>query len=79
LASPSREGFPATLFHCGALCRLGELGRITTGEVLDEASRAGRTAASFPAAAEDYFRDMDGGGSLTREEIQDRRVPRGLS
>ena len=44
------------------------------GEVLDEASRAGRTAASFPAAAEDYFHDMDGGGSLTREEIQGRNT-----
>ena len=44
------------------------------GEVLDEASRAGRTAASFPAAAEDYFHDMDGGGGLTREEIQGRNT-----
>ena len=44
------------------------------GEVLDEASRAGRTAASFPAAAEDYFHDMDGGGALTREEIQGRNT-----
>jgi hypothetical protein len=44
------------------------------GQVLDEASRAGRTAASFPAASEDYFHDMDGGGSLTREEIQGRNT-----
>src|SRR5437763_1005933 len=31
------------------------------GTVQDEALRAGRTADSFPAAAEDYFADMDGG------------------
>ena len=31
------------------------------GTVKDEAMRAGRTAASFPAADEDYFEDMDGG------------------
>src|SRR4051794_36892899 len=30
------------------------------GTVLDEAMQAGRTAASFPAADEDYFHDMDG-------------------
>ena len=31
------------------------------GTVQDEAMRAGRAAASFPAADEDYFADMDGG------------------
>ena len=31
------------------------------GAVKDEAMLAGRTAASFPAADEDYFADMDGG------------------
>ena len=44
------------------------------GEVLDEASRAGRTAASFPAATEDYFHDMDGGGQLDPAEIQGRNT-----
>ena len=44
------------------------------GRVLDEAMRANRTAESFPAADEDYFRDMDGGLSLTREEIQGRNM-----
>jgi hypothetical protein len=51
-----------------------EKGRPRAGEVLDEASRAGRAPASFPAAAEDYFHDMDGGRSLTREEIQGRNT-----
>jgi len=44
------------------------------GRVLDEASRAGRTVASFPAADEDYFHDMDDGLALTREEIQGRNT-----
>lgn len=34
------------------------------GHVLDEALLAGRNAASFPAADEDYFHDMDGGIDL---------------
>ncbi|HSX80975.1 MAG TPA: hypothetical protein VLQ80_20695, partial [Candidatus Saccharimonadia bacterium] len=38
------------------------------GEVQDEAMRVGRTAQSFPAAAEDYFRDMDGGYKLRNAE-----------
>jgi hypothetical protein len=42
------------------------------GTVLDEAMRASRTAASFPAADEDYFHDMDGALPLTKEEIQGR-------
>src|SRR5258708_734111 len=42
------------------------------GQVLDEAKRAGLTPASFRAAGEDYFRDMDGGIALTPEEIQGR-------
>jgi hypothetical protein len=35
------------------------------GHVMDEAMRANRTAATFPAADEDYFHDMDGGIDLT--------------
>jgi hypothetical protein len=61
---------------CALLTLVGGCGRDhpRPGQVLDEASRAGRTAASFPAAAEDYFHDMDGGASLTREEIQGRNT-----
>ncbi len=44
------------------------------GHVLDEASRVGRSVESFPAADEDYFHDMDGGITLTREEIQGRNT-----
>ncbi|HVW77593.1 MAG TPA: hypothetical protein VHB45_08260 [Alloacidobacterium sp.] len=44
------------------------------GQVQDEAMRAGRTAASFPAADEDYFHDMDGGIALTSDEIKGRNM-----
>jgi cytochrome c5 len=44
------------------------------GEVQDEARLAGRSAASFPAADEDYFHDMDGGVALTPEEIKGRNM-----
>src|SRR6202165_1152610 len=44
------------------------------GTVRDEALRAGRTAASFPAADEDYFGDMDGGNKLSPEEIRGRNT-----
>ena len=40
----------------------------------DEALRAGRDAASFVHADEDYFHDMDGGIALTREEIVGRNM-----
>ena len=36
------------------------------GPQLDEAKTVGRTAESFPAADENYFRDMDGGIDLCR-------------
>jgi hypothetical protein len=42
--------------------------------VQDEARRAGRAAGSFPAADEDYFHDMDGGISLTSDEIKGRNT-----
>ncbi len=45
-----------------------------SGKVQDEAMRAGRDAASFPAADEDYFKDMDGGIALTKEEVQGRNM-----
>jgi len=42
------------------------------GQVQDEAKLAGRSASSFPAADEDYFHDMDGGITLTGDEIKGR-------
>jgi len=44
------------------------------GDVLDEARLAGRTAASFPHATEDYFHDMDGGIALTPQEVAGRNM-----
>jgi len=45
-----------------------------SGQVLDEAKAVGRDAASFPAADEDYFRDMDGGIALTPDEVRGRNM-----
>ena len=42
------------------------------GSVKDEALMVGRMAASFPAADENYFKDMDGGVELTVNEIKGR-------
>jgi len=44
------------------------------GEVQDEAKIAGRDAASFPHAGEDYFKDMDNGVALSPEEIKGRNM-----
>src|SRR5262249_14547462 len=49
-------------------------GRDRAGHVLDEASRAGRSAESFPGAGEDYFRAMDGGVALTPDEVKGRNT-----
>ena len=46
----------------------------TPGHVLDEALAAGRPAESFPAADEDYFRDMDDGTALTTAEVRGRNT-----
>ncbi|HEY7221768.1 MAG TPA: hypothetical protein VH985_25575, partial [Candidatus Binatia bacterium] len=42
------------------------------GTVKDEALMVGRTAESFPAADEDYFKGMDGAAELTVNEIKGR-------
>jgi hypothetical protein len=48
------------------------------GSVADEARRAGRAAQSFPAADEDYFREMDqnkdGLVALTANEVKGRNA-----
>lgn len=45
-----------------------------SGHVQDEAMTVNRTAASLPAADEDYFHDMDGGITLTADEIKGRNT-----
>src|SRR5579864_3851868 len=41
-------------------------------QAIDEARQAGRDAASFPAADEDYYHDMDGGLTLTKSQVVGR-------
>lgn len=45
-----------------------------SGSVVDEARLSNREASSFPAADEDYFRDMDGRVALTADEIKGRNT-----
>ena len=52
----------------------GEATKPRPGRVLDEAARAGRQPASFPAAEEDYFHEMDGAISLSTDEIKGRNM-----
>ena len=68
---PLRAGM-VILIGSLALAACGSTPR--SGKVLDEAMRANRTAASFPAADEDYFKEMDGGIPLTPEEVQGRNM-----
>jgi cytochrome c5 len=42
--------------------------------VVDRAKAAGKTAADFPQAADDYFKDMDGGIALTPDEARGRNT-----
>ena len=44
------------------------------GEIQDEARLVNRAAASFPAADEDYFAEMDGGAKLSPEEVKGRNT-----
>jgi len=45
-----------------------------SGEVQDEATVAGRDVASFPAAGEDYFHDMDNGVALSPDQAAGRNM-----
>ncbi|HSB45287.1 MAG TPA: hypothetical protein VLD60_09760, partial [Nitrospira sp.] len=46
----------------------------TPGTVVDEARLGNRSVASFPAADEDYFADMEGGAKLSPEEAKGRNT-----
>lgn len=59
-------GFAVLIASCAVPAR--------TAGVSDEATVAGRTAPSFPAADEDYFHGMDGGLPLTPAEIRGRNT-----
>src|ERR1700739_2988963 len=69
-----RAGRAALLAGLACLLIAGCSREPQPGTVLDEARQAGRTAASFPQAADDYFHDMDGGVQLTPDEIKGRNM-----
>ena len=56
------------------VCRIFKHEGPRPGEAVDEARQGQRSAASLPAADEDYFHDMDGGVQLTTEEIRGRNT-----
>ncbi|HTV46436.1 MAG TPA: hypothetical protein VMF05_14080 [Stellaceae bacterium] len=60
--------FPALL----AATVIAAFGGMARGQVIDEARQAGRSAQSLPAADEDYFHGMDGGITLTPDEVKGR-------
>ena len=68
------HGRARRLLCCACCSSPGSTAAPRSGQVLDEARAAGRDAASFPAADEDYFHDMDGGVTLTPEEIKGRNM-----
>jgi cytochrome c2 len=56
------------------LLSAGFTGQVRAQAVIDEARQAGRSAQSFPAADEDYFQRVDGGISLTPNEVKGRNM-----
>lgn len=64
----------ATLILLAGLLFTGCSKQTQSVEVPDEAKRAGRDVTSFQHASEDYFHDMDGGVTLTAEEIKGRNM-----
>jgi hypothetical protein len=59
----------AALFACSTLVTDGTSCGKGAGRVKDEALCVGRKADSFPAADEDYFRDMDYGATKRPEQV----------
>ncbi|MBV8685034.1 MAG: hypothetical protein JO111_19340 [Caulobacteraceae bacterium] len=70
MRTPRAFAFIAGLLIAALLAGCGS----RPGHVLDEAQRAGRTAASFPQGDEDYFHDMDRGVALTPDEVKGRNM-----
>ena len=68
------SGLAVLLVACGIVIFLVLHKGPQPGQVQDEALLAGRAASSFPAADEDYFRDMDGAIPLTPGEVQGRNM-----
>src|SRR5260370_20023796 len=64
---PSAVLLAAALAGCGPTHQAGP-------ELVDRAKAAGKTAADFPQAADDYFREMDGGIALTPDEARGRNT-----
>jgi len=62
-------GLSCSTLPSGSMCGRG------SGQVLDEAMCVGRDAGSFPAADEDYFRDMDYGATKNPPQVAAALAP----
>src|ERR1700756_1369870 len=56
------------------LSSAGVAGEARAQAVVDEARQAGRASQTFPAADEDYFKGMDGGITMTADEVKGRNM-----
>src|SRR5579875_3072575 len=71
---PARRRIGVSVLLTASLIAGGCQKQPRPGTVQDEALRAHRNVASFPAADEDYFHDMDGGLPLTPDQIKGRNM-----
>lgn len=74
IALSSRRAFAAFIVVVVAAIAIYLNSGPGSGHVFDEAKLSQRDAASFHAADEDYFRDMDGGVALSPDEIKGRNT-----
>lgn len=72
--APNDRGRIGGCLLLAALLACGGIRPATGSEAPDEAKQAGREAASFPPAGEDFFRGMDGGVELTADEVKGRNM-----
>jgi hypothetical protein len=74
MANRLSPGARPLLLSCALLFCACFGGQVRAQAVIDEARQAGRSAQTFPAADEDYFRGMDGGIALTPDEVKGRNM-----
>jgi hypothetical protein len=74
MAHRPSTGFRLMLATCLLAACAWLAGEARAQAIIDEARQAGRSAQSFPAADEDYFRAMDGGIALNPDEVKGRNM-----
>ena len=64
----------SSLLRCAFGAAIASAASAASAPQPDEAHLAGRPAASFPQASEDYFHDMDNGAPLNAEQVKGRNM-----